>query len=221
MNLKIKVCGMREIYNINGLRQLPVDFIGLIFYEKSPRFVEGTEEDISFLKDKLRRFSNPNESIKKVGIFVDAEKDFVLEKAKDYSLDYVQLHGTENVFYCEELKKAGLKIIKAFSVDKNFSFTNTEAFQFYCDYFLFDTKGENPGGNGVVFDWSILENYNGKTPFFLSGGIDPKMGEQINSFSHPKLFGVDLNSGFEINPGFKDVDLISKFINEINAQITT
>ena len=211
---------MRETYNINGLRQLPVDFIGLIFYEKSPRFLEVNEIDQSYLKDAIQRFGNSNEYLKKVGVFVDAVKEDVLAKAREYNLDYVQLHGSENIFYCEDLKKSGLKIIKAFQVDKHFSFTNTEAYQYYCDYFLFDTKGEKPGGNGLAFDWSILENYKGETPFFLSGGLNPKSSDQIKTLKHPKLYGVDLNSGFEIEPGFKDIDLIATFINEINHKIT-
>ncbi len=211
---------MREMYNITGLRQLPVDFIGLIFSEKSPRFIEEKDSDLSFLKDAIQLFGDSNQYIRKVGVFVDAETEYVLAKTKEYSLDYVQLHGTENIFYCEELKKAGLNIIKSFSVDEHFSFTNTEAYQYYCDFFLFDTKGENPGGNGVAFDWSILNNYKGDTPFFLSGGINPKMAEQIKALQHPKLYGVDLNSGFEIEPGFKDIDLIATFINELNHPIT-
>ena len=211
---------MREKYNINGLRQLPVDFVGLIFYEKSPRFVEGQGEDVSFLKKEIQRFGSSNEFIKKVGVFVDAETDYVFAKVKEYGLDYVQLHGNENIFYCEELKKAGIRIIKTFAVDKNFSFTNTEAFQYYCDFFLFDTKGEKPGGNGTAFDWTILDNYKGETPFFLSGGINPKMEKKIKDLKHPKLYGVDINSGFEIKPGFKDIDLIATFIKNINDQIT-
>ena len=210
---------MRETYNITGLRQLPVDFIGLIFYEKSPRFLEEKDIDLNYLKVPIQRFENTNEYIRKVGVFVDAESNYILSKVEEYNLDYVQLHGNENIFYCEKLKKAGLKIIKAFSVDKHFSFTNTEAYQYYCDYFLFDTKGENPGGNGLAFDWSILDNYKGDTPFFLSGGINPKMDERIKSFYHPKLFGVDLNSGFEIEPGFKDIDLVATFVNSIKSQI--
>jgi phosphoribosylanthranilate isomerase len=220
MNLKVKVCGMRETYNINGLRQLPVDYIGLIFYEKSPRFLEAQPEDLSFLKAGIKRFGNSIEFIKKVGVFVDAETEFVFSKVKEYSLDYVQLHGNENIFYCEELKKSGIKIIKSFSIDKNFSFSNTKAFQYYCDFFLFDTKGENPGGNGTAFDWSILDKYKGETPFFLSGGINPKMEKKVKSLKHPKLYGVDLNSGFEIKPGFKDIDLIATFINNINHPLT-
>ena len=212
---------MRETYNITGLRQLQVDFIGLIFYEKSPRFLEEKEVDLNYLKSPIQRFGNTNEYIQKVGVFVNADEKYVISKAKEYELDYVQLHGNENIFYCEKLKKEGLKIIKAFSVDQHFSFTNTEAYQYYCDYFLFDTKGEKPGGNGVTFDWSILENYKGKTPFFLSGGITPKMADDIKAISHPKLFGIDLNSGFEIEPGFKDIDLVATFINEVKNQITT
>ena len=211
---------MREKYNISGLRQLPVDYMGLIFHEKSPRFLEAKDDDLSFLKEPIQRFGILQENIQKVGVFVDAEKEYVFSKVKEYGLDYVQLHGNENIFYCEELKKEGLKIIKAFAVDKNFSFTNTEAYQYSCDFFLFDTKGEKPGGNGIAFDWSVLQNYKGETPFFLSGGISPKMDEEIKALKHPKLYAIDLNSGFEIEPGFKDIDLIATFINNIKNPIT-
>ena len=105
MNLKVKVCGMREKYNIVGLRQLPVDFIGLIFYEKSPRFLEEKKSDLSYLKDAIQRFGNPNEFIKKVGVFVDAPIEFVISKVKQYNLDFVQLHGNENVFLLRSLEK--------------------------------------------------------------------------------------------------------------------
>ncbi len=211
---------MRETYNIAGLRQLPVDFIGFNFDEQSARFLEAKDKELSHLKETIRRFENKHEFIKKIGVFVDAEMEFVLEKVKEYKLDYVQLHGNENVFYCEKLKKEGLKIIKSFSVDKTFSFTNTEAFQYNCDYFLFDFKEGQLDSNGASIDYSILNNYKGETLFFLGGNINPKMEKMIKSINHPKLYGLDLNSGLEIEPAFKDIDLIATFINNIQSQIT-
>lgn len=215
MKLKVKVCGMRQVANLEGLEQLAVDFVGLIFYDKSPRFVEAKGFKKSRLKTPFRRKAYVKDKIEKVGVFVNAALEDVLAKVKAYQLDYVQLHGQENVFYCRALKKAGVKIIKAFSVDKNFSFTLTEVFQYDCDFFLFDTKGENPGGNGVSFDWNILQKYKGSTPFFLSGGIQPNMVEEIRALNLPQLYAVDLNSGFEIKPGFKDISILSDFIYQL------
>lgn len=212
MLLKVKVCGMRERYNIEALSQLPIDFIGLIFYNKSSRFLETEEADVDFLKTDFKRKENFPRKISKVGVFVNEDLDVVLEKVALYHLDYVQLHGDENVFYCKKLQASGIKIIKAFPVDEAFSFTNLKAFEYYCDYFLFDTKGKLPGGNGVTFNWEVLKKYEGETPFFLSGGLGPGMEDQIINLEHPQLFGIDLNSGFENKPGFKNIDLLSDFI---------
>jgi phosphoribosylanthranilate isomerase len=215
MLLKVKVCGMRERYNIEALSQLPIDFVGLIFYEKSSRFLEAVEVDLDYLKADLKSKENFPRKISKVGVFVNEDLETVLEKVKFYHLDYVQLHGDENVFYCKKLHALGIKIIKAFPVDEAFSFTNLKAFEYYCEYFLFDTKGKLPGGNGVAFNWEVLKKYEGETPFFLSGGLGPGMEIQIINLEHPQFFGIDLNSGFENTPGFKNIDLLSDFIYKI------
>jgi len=219
MTPKIKVCGMRERFNIEALCQLPVDFIGLIFYEKSSRFIEAEGVDLDFLKTKFKSKEIIPKNISKVGVFVNEEAEVVLGKVKEFQLDYVQLHGKENVFYCKKIKDAGVKIIKAFPVDERFSFTNLAAYRFYCDYFLFDTKGKLPGGNGVVFNWDVLEKYKGEISFFLSGGLAPGMEAKIIDFKHDQLAVLDLNSGFENKPGFKNVDLISEFLNKINKAL--
>ena len=119
---------------------------------------------------------------------------------------------------CIRDRGKGIKIIKAFSVDEDFIFTQTEAFQYYCEYFLFDTKGKNRGGNGEVFEWRILERYKGKTPFILSGGIKPEHAKKIKKLNHPMLKALDLNSGFEIEPGYKNVVVINDFINDLNTE---
>ena len=215
MPLKIKICGMRERYNIEAICQLPVDFIGLIFYEKSSRFIGGEVGVHEFLKTGYKSKEIYPQKIKKVGVFVNEEIDRILEKVETYQLDHVQLHGSENVFYCKKLNGAGVKVIKAFSIDDHFSFTNLVAYEYYCEYFLFDTKGKLPGGNGIPFNWENLKKYEGNTPFFLSGGLAPGMEEKIVNFKHPQLFGIDLNSGFENRPGFKNVDLLSDFLNKV------
>ena len=204
--LRVKVCGMRDPENLRALLKLYPDFIGFIFYDKSSRFVKEQTELITLLKEKWP------EQIYKVGVFVNATEEEVIRIAEKYSLDYIQLHGNENVFYCDYLKSKGLKLIKAFAVDKDFSFTEAVAFTYYCDYLLFDAKGLHPGGNGVRFDWQLLKQYKGDTPFLLSGGINPDLKQDILTIDHPRFAGVDINSGFETAPGMKDIDKIAEFM---------
>ena len=113
------------------------------------------------------------------------------------------------------LKNQGLKIIKAFSVDENFDFAQTQPFEGAAHYFLFDTKTAQHGGSGQKFNWKLLDKYEGHTPFLLSGGIGAGDAEEILKINHPKLTGVDLNSGFEDAPGMKNIEKLKSFINQI------
>ncbi len=215
--MKVKVCGMRAPENIAALLNLPIDLLGFIFYPKSSRFVGGTGLD-KWIAKNTDLFGE----VKKVGVFVNAEVEEILNAVHDYQLDFIQLHGNESAEYCRELsllwqvssvRKA--RMIKAFPVDESFHFSTTEPYAAFCSYFLFDTKGKNPGGNGVTFNWSLLEKYQGVTPFFLSGGIGPEMAAEINDIDFPQLSGVDINSRFEKEPGVKDIELIKTFIQQI------
>ncbi len=210
---------MREPENIRELAALKIDFIGFIFYPKSKRFV-GKKSKLS---DWLNQEEEALEGIKRVGVFVNAEIDYILNKVHDYKLDYVQLHGDESPEYCRELqafwqisslRKA--KLIKAFSVDENFDFAATQAYASYCAFFIFDTKGPAYGGNGVAFNWELLRQYQGAIPFLLSGGIDETMASAIRRLDAPQLAGVDINSGFESKPGYKQVEKIKGFLQELN-----
>ncbi|MGK0390402.1 MAG: phosphoribosylanthranilate isomerase [Maribacter sp.] len=197
-NTLIKVCGMKNTENIKELISLDIDFMGLIFYEKSKRFIN---HEIS------------KNNTKKVGVFVNEKIDIIEEKIKAYDLSFIQLHGDENPQFCEVLKSKNIEIIKAFRVDDNFDFNVTKKYESVCDYFLFDAKGKDYGGNGIIFNWDVLNNYKGTLPFFLSGGINIDSIDSIKKFHHEKLFALDINSGFEIEPGLKNVDLINEFIN--------
>ena len=209
---KIKVCGMRNPVNIEAVLDVGVHYMGFIFYESSARHIdEQAELTLRSILPDLPFLSLQNNT-KKVGVFVDAPKEYVLDKVEKFELDYVQLHGRESVFYCSALKKEGVKIIKAFSVDERFRFTNTDFYQFDCDYFLFDTKGAKRGGNGTQFNWDLLNQYDGKLPFFLSGGIGAADIEAVQDFKHPQLHAIDVNSKFEIEPALKDVDLLKQFV---------
>jgi len=208
--MKVKVCGLKDEKNIIDLVRLGVDYLGFIFYEKSPRFIGASNK---ILADFLKKIH-----LQKVGVFVDASEDFVLEQIQSYELNFMQLHGKESPRYCQNLqnkfRELGLqvKIIKVFSVGEGFDFSDCEAFMAYTDYFLFDTKGENLGGNGVAFDWNILQNYQLGKPFFLSGGIDLQHAEVLKKLHNPSLYAIDINSRFEIEAGLKDSEKIREFI---------
>ncbi len=202
--MNIKICGLKHADNIAEITALAPDYIGLIFHEKSPRFVGNTPLEI------------PAGKTKKIGVFVNETAEKIIETARYFGLDGVQLHGSESPEFCGEMKAAGLMTIKAFSVDSDFNFAQTTGYQSICDLFLFDAKGKNPGGNGIQYDWDILENYTGATPFLLSGGLSPSDAERVLALQHPLLAGIDVNSGFEIEPGLKNIKLLKKFMKEMN-----
>lgn len=204
--MKIKVCGMRDTANLAELVELKPDFIGFIFYDKSPRFV-GENLDEEFIK------SIPK-PIKKVGVFVNANPDYILRMAKKYDLQYVQLHGHETPDFCRTIKMRGVNIIKAFSIESDFNFAMLNNYKPHCDYFLFDAKGANPGGNGITFDWSILNRYDNDRPFFLSGGLSLENIVQINELK-AKIYGLDVNSKFETAPAVKDIDALRQLFELI------
>ncbi len=204
--LKMKVCGMKYTANREAIEKLPVDWLGYIFYAPSKRFVGNDPERFLFDAEKP-----------KVAVFVDENAFEIMALAKNFGFSMVQLHGKENPQTCRMLKNQGLKIIKAFSVDENFDFELTKPFEGVSHYFLFDTKTQQHGGSGQKFDWKLLDKYTGHTPFLLSGGIEPDDVEEIQKINHPKLTGLDLNSGFEDAPGVKNVEKLKNFIDKIQT----
>lgn len=198
---------MRDPENISGVVAVLPDYLGFIFYPKSKRFV-GFEPSLELLADIP-------DSVKKVGVFVDEIPEKVIEICQSWKLEVVQLHGKESPEYCQQIQNFGITVFKAFSLDESFDFSGLKSYSGVCDYFLFDTKGQLPGGTGQKFNWQLLENYKDEVPFFLSGGIGPGDVESIRNFSHPKIFGIDINSGFEVSPALKDVKKVRKFISEI------
>ena len=201
--LKLKVCGMRNSANINELIEVQPDFIGFIFHEKSPRNV--SDNIIIPTSDNIHR----------VGVFVNKSVEFIKEKKEQYKLDYIQLHGSESPEFCNDIKNIGAGIIKAFNISEDFNFSNLKDYESHCDYFLFDAFGRNAGGNGITFNWDLLNNYQGKIPFLLSGGIDETMADSIKKNKHPQFTGIDINSGFETEPALKNIEKIKTFKNEL------
>ncbi|MEM9934182.1 MAG: phosphoribosylanthranilate isomerase, partial [Bacteroidota bacterium] len=149
-------------------------------------------------------------------VFVDEEIEEVKQRVQEYQLDLVQLHGKESSTYCEEISRVGVKVIKAFSIGKEgFDFGLLESYEKVVDYFLFDTKGKHPGGNGITFNWNILKQYQLEIPFWLSGGITLEHVDAIHAIQHPRLMAIDVNSGFETAPGRKQIDLLKTLTDRL------
>lgn len=206
--MKIKVCGMKNPNNIEELSFLSINYMGFIFYPKSPRYIAGLKPEIlNILSD----------STKRVGVFVNEKIASLFKTIEKYGLDAVQLHGNETPQYCEDLIETfpEITIIKALSISDIMDIEKTDEYEEVCDYFLFDTKTSQYGGSGQKFNWEILNSYKGNKPFFLSGGISMEDIEEIKNIQHPNLYGLDLNSKFESEPGLKDLYLVKKFIKKI------
>lgn len=203
--MKLKVCGMRETENILDLSILKPDYMGFIFWEKSSRFVKKSTPDL-------------NKKIKKTGVFVDASEDYICNMISLHHLQAVQLHGRETPRFCEQIKNLGVEVIKTFSIKKHFDFSILMPYEENCDFFLFDTNGKLPGGNGYAFEWNILKHYPSKKSFFLSGGIGIDNMVQIKKILKRTLpiYAVDVNSKFEIAPGIKKIKALKEFKKEID-----
>lgn len=226
--MKLKVCGMKYQDNIKDVAGLKPDYMGFIFYQKSPRYFDKSIPKI-------------DPYIQKVGVFVNTALDHVIDMVQKHKLDIVQLHGEEDATYCAQLKfefhlirehwkeniwdklkeKQGIneykdiKIIKVFSVGDTFQFDKIKPFEKLTDYYLFDTKGELQGGNGYEFNWKVLEKYPSSKPFFLSGGIGLDTTAKLASFRASKAakycVAVDVNSKFETSAAYKDINVLKKF----------
>lgn len=207
--MRLKVCGMRE--NTGEIARLQPDYLGFIFWEGSSRYYEGDPPEYAA------------GSPERVGVFVDADLSEILGRTRDFNLSFIQLHGSETPAYCGELKaclKDALahppRLIKAFAVGVDFDFEPLEAYRASCDFFLFDSRGPLPGGNGTGFNWEILRAYPYNTPFFLSGGIGPDSLEALDAFAASAAgehcHAIDVNSKFETAPGKKDAGALKRFM---------
>ena len=222
--MKLKVCGMK--YNTAEVAKLQPDYLGFIFYKNSSRDFDNSIPEL------------PND-IKKVGVFVDDNIEDIVAKIEKYQLDIIQLHGHESAEYCERLIELyhseqreesinkisqslhssrndnSIEIIKVFSIKDEFDFSQLKPYEDIVDYYLFDTKGKLPGGNGYTFNWDLLKNYPSKKPYFLSGRIGLNEVEKIIAFKESAAskycYALDVNSKFEIEPGLKDIERLEHF----------
>ena len=222
---------MKYVENIQRVAELQPDYLGLIFYEKSKRNFEGIIPELS-------------KSIKKMGVFVNEYPEIVISLVEEYSLDAVQLHGDESVEYVRDLKNQlaerrtlfieenkqiqkkknqhyisdnEVEVIKVFGIKDKFNFDNLKPYLEHVDFFLFDTKGKERGGNGTKFDWTVLEKYPFEKPFFLSGGIGLDDVEEVQKIikSDLPIYALDVNSKFETAPGKKNIEELKKFKNNV------
>ena len=191
--------------NITEIASLQPDYLGFIFHEPSPRYFAGSIPELP-------------KSIKKVGVFVDEKVEYIAQQIEKHKLTVIQLHGHESPEMCRLLKSTKAQVVKVFSFKDKFDFEVLTPYEDVCDYFLFDTKGILPGGNGYLFDWSVLNNYPSTKPFFLSGGIGldqiDKLREFQNSEASKYCYAIDVNSKFEIEAGLKDIQKLKEFKNK-------
>lgn len=199
---------MRDPENIAQVVALQPDYLGLIFYPESKRFVGNISATM---------INAIPESIRKTGVFVNEQLHQVQESILKYNLSAVQLHGDECPNYCKALKKLlpAVSLIKAFGLEERFDFKILNPYQKVVDYFLFDTQTPQHGGSGKTFNWSLLKGYTLKIPYFLSGGIGPESLEQLQLLNEKYLYAIDINSKFETEPGLKDIGKLTAFKNKL------
>ncbi|MBQ9672398.1 MAG: phosphoribosylanthranilate isomerase [Prevotella sp.] len=224
----IKVCGMRDGENIRQVSALGVNWIGMIFWEQSPRNVTMIPTHAGIIPDRAKEFETSSASgvsytaPQRVGVFVDEMAQNIITRAVNYRLDIIQLHGHESPTFIRNLRhtldpdlRPGIRFMKAVSIACADDLLLCKDYEDCVDYFLFDTKCTTVGGSGRQFDWSLLKAYNGQKPFLLSGGIGPDDADRIKTFSHPQCIGIDLNSRFETEPGMKDVEALRSFLSQL------
>jgi phosphoribosylanthranilate isomerase len=209
---RIKVCGMTSLSQMHQLGEIGVQFAGMIFYHKSPRFILRHLKGYEVKKAKLKVF--------KIGVFVNASYDEVMNHVDNFGLDMVQLHGDETPYYCSKLSDY-ISVIKAFRITDNCDVEwKTRNYKEDTDMYMFDTEGAGYGGTGKKFNWSKLKGVTVNKPFFLSGGIEPTDGKSIKEFMQQPvakdLFAVDINSRFEVSPGVKDMDKVREFVKDLS-----
>ena len=211
---------MRNGENIRQVAELGVDWIGMIFWDKSPRNVTMIPTHVGIIPDKGASIDNFR--AKRVGVFIDEMAQNIITRVVNFKLDFVQMHGHETPTLIRNLRRTldpdirpGVKFIKAISVGSRDDIATYKDYEDCVDYFLFDTKCPTVGGSGEQFDWSVLDAYDGDVPFLLSGGIGPDDAERVRNFHHPKCIGIDLNSRFETEPALKDIQKLKSFLEQL------
>ncbi len=238
--MKLKVCGMKYTENIQAVATLQPDYLGFIFYKKSSRNFEGeipklpptikkagvfVDSTIEFILEKTKKYNleiiqlhGEETPIYCTKLKQLVEQSSIPNKLTTTSSSSSSLSSSSSSSSSSSNKKiTRIKIWKVFSIKDQFDFKTLKPYENSVDYFLFDTKGKEKGGNGYTFDWNVLKGYNSPTPFILSGGIGLEEIPQIKLFlNRPEsklLHAIDVNSKFEIKPGFKNTEYLKEFKN--------
>jgi phosphoribosylanthranilate isomerase len=198
--MKWKVCGMRDLTNIEAVAACEPDYMGFIWVAKSPRYV-GADFVIPALPAKTLA----------VGVFVNESTDTIISLSQKAGFQVVQLHGEEGQNVIDALQSAGLVVIKAVSVASE---EDVKGLSLKPDYYLFDTKkGTQVGGTGERFNWAILKAYAIDIPYFLAGGLDEASIEEAKQL--PGIYALDFNSKLELSPGLKDLTKVKEIMQNI------
>ena len=205
MELKLKICGLRDEDNIRQIAGLSPDYMGFITYPKSPRyfFADSPHADLSIIPGDIR----------KTGVVVDTAIEEVFVLKNQLGLDAIQFHGNESPELCRSAMEIGLEVIKAFGITDDFDFKELDKYDQYVDLFLFDSVG---GGTGRKFRWDLLKQYRGSKPFFIGGGVDTDSLRELHELDGLPLAGIDVNSRFEIRPGYKDINKLKELISALD-----
>ncbi len=202
--MKVKLCGFKTKASLESAVAQKCNFLGFIFYHKSPRFIT---------PQKAKEISSvvPS-SIARVAVVFDADFKYLEEIAADFAPDFFQFHGSET---CEFFKKVRekfpkIKIIKAFKIESASDLMQVKDFENYADLFLFDGK---VAGSGEAFDWKILQNFHCTKDWFLSGGLNVKNIEEALKITGASM--IDISSGIEKTRGEKSPELIEEFMEKV------
>ncbi|WP_245747520.1 phosphoribosylanthranilate isomerase [Parapedobacter koreensis] len=195
--------------NIGAVLALQPDYIGFIFHAASKRFAGALDATwVAGLQSRA----------KKTGVFVNADLDQVRAAIGQYHFEAVQLHGDESAEYCAGLHDLDVEIIKAFGIGEGFDWAVLNDYEAVADYYLFDTKSTGYGGTGTRFDWRLLDGYRSDKPFFLSGGLSAENIQDALHLGDDRLYALDLNSKFEIEPGVKNIELLKRTLQTMNDE---
>ena len=201
--MKIKVCGIADAANYEALTKAEPDMLGFIYHPSSPRYVGETPSRIG--------------KAKRVGVFVNLKEEMVQRTIVEDDLDVVQLHGIESTELCDSIRESGVLVYKALAVGAALPVDQIDLYERYVDGFVLDTAGRFPGGNGVRFNWELLQEWPSEVPFLLSGGIGPEDAAAVLETyqRNSGMIGVDVNSRFEVRPGLKNVGAVEEFIKQL------
>lgn len=207
MSTEVKICGLKTVEAVDAALDGGADYIGLVFFPRSPRHVDA--------KTALTLADRARGQAKIVALFVDPD-DKVLDNIVDtVQPDMVQLHGDESAPRVREIKRRlHLPVIKAIRVGTSVDVARAMRYNDAADLILFDSKaphaGGLPGGNGLSFDWRVLNDVKNQMKFMLSGGLNPE--NVTEAIAKTGAAAVDVSSGVESAPGIKDVGLIRRFL---------